>query len=85
MAVQIHKLKILYFSVSYGTYYEDHVMTAQELCGILNSKYGIEAERKSIYSDIETLQVFGVDILQMKGSNSGYYIGQRNFELPELK
>ena len=64
---------------------EDHVMTAQELCGILNSKYGIVAERKSIYSDIETLQAFGVDILQMKGSNSGYYIGQRNFALPELK
>ena len=45
---------------------EDHVMTAQELCGILNSKYGIVAERKSIYSDIETLQAFGVDILHMK-------------------
>lgn len=64
---------------------EDHVMTAQELCGILNSKYGIEEVRKSINSDIDTLQAFGVDILQMKGSNFGYYIGQRNFELPELK
>ncbi|MCB6203820.1 hypothetical protein [Extibacter muris] len=80
MAVQIHKLKILYlFRILMEHTDEDHVMTAQELCGILNSKYGIEAERKSIYSDIETLQAFGVDVLQRKGSNPGYYIGQRNF------
>ncbi len=46
---------------------------------------GISAERKSIYDDIEALCLFGVDIVQLKGKNGGYYIGERDFELPELK
>lgn len=45
----------------------------------------ISAERKSIYDDIEALRLFGVDIVQVKGKNGGYYIGERDFELPELK
>lgn len=45
----------------------------------------ISAERKSIYDDIEALRLFGVDIVQVKGKNGGYYIGGRDFELPELK
>ena len=46
---------------------------------------GISAERKSIYDDIEALRLFGVDVVQLKGKNGGYYIGERDFELPELK
>lgn len=46
---------------------------------------GISAERKSIYDDIESLRLFGFDIVQLKGKNGGYYIGARDFELPELK
>ena len=39
MAVQIHKLKIIYlFRILMEHTDEDHVMTAQELCGILNSQ-----------------------------------------------
>ncbi len=49
------------------------------------AKNGINAERKSIYDDIEALRLFGFDILQIKGKNGGYYIGERDFELPELK
>ncbi len=45
------------------------------------SKLGIKAERKSIYSDIETLMQFGIDII----NENGYYIGSRDFELAELK
>ena len=63
---------------------ENHIMSATELCNALK-EYGINAERKSIYTDIEALQDFGVDIVQKKGSNPGYYIGSREFELAELK
>ncbi len=49
------------------------------------SRNGISAERKSIYDDIESLRLFGFDIIQLKGKNGGYYIGERDFELPELK
>jgi len=34
---------------------------------------------------MEILEKFGLDIQQKKGKNSGYYIGARDFELPELK
>ena len=64
---------------------ENHTMSAQDICNTLESTYGITAERKGIYSDIEALQRVGFDVLQTKGRDSGYYIGERDFELPELK
>jgi len=45
----------------------------------------ISAERKSIYDDLESLRLFGLDINQQRGANGGYYIASREFELPELK
>ena len=48
--------------------------------------YGILAERKSIYSDIERLRQYGLDIIGVQeGKNFYYYIGSRQFELAELK
>lgn len=64
---------------------ENHTMTAQDICSALGSTYGIPAERKGIYSDIEALQQMGIDIVQNKGKASGYYVGSREFELAELK
>jgi hypothetical protein len=46
---------------------------------------GIVAERKSVYDDIETLRLFGLDVVSRKGGASGYFIASRDFELPELK
>lgn len=64
---------------------EEHILNASDLCRILKSEYGIHADRKTIYSEIDTLCRFGLDILQRKGKAPGYYVGSRNFELPELK
>ena len=44
---------------------------------------GISAERKSLYDDFETLRLQGFDIQNRK--RSGYFMGERLFELPELK
>jgi len=63
---------------------EDHPVGAQELIDMLARK-GIDCERKAIYSDIRVLQDYGLDILNRRGKNGGYYIASRNFELPELK
>ena len=85
MAVQVQKLKILYLmQILLEQTNEKHMMTAQELCNALDV-YGISAERKGIYNDIDTLKEFGIDIVQLKGTNPGYYVGNRQFELPELK
>lgn len=53
--------------------------------GYLKS-HDITAERKTIYSDIDALRDFGLDIIQVsEGNNHGYYVARRDFELPELK
>lgn len=63
---------------------ERHPMNMQQIIEELSS-YDIKAERKSIYSDIEQLNRFGMDIVFRKEQPSGYYVASREFELPELK
>lgn len=49
------------------------------------ARYGIAAERKSLYGDIDGLRGFGLDIEYRKAQDGGYYIADREFQLPELK
>ena len=64
---------------------EQHPVTVQQIISDLCSK-GIPAERKSVYDDIEDLRRFGLDIISVRHGNfHGYYVGSREFELPELK
>lgn len=80
------KLKQLYLLKILSEYTdENHAMTTRELIERL-AQYGVNAERKSIYSDIEALNTMGFDILNDKSrEHYGYYMASRNFELPELK
>lgn len=80
------KLKLLYLIKIFSEKTdEDHCLTAQELITEL-AAYGISAERKSIYDDIECLITFGYDIVNVKArKGGGYYLASREFELPELK
>lgn len=63
---------------------EEHGMTLAELSEALRA-YGVEAERKTLYDDLETLRVFGLDIEAKKDKTVRYYVANRDFELPELK
>ena len=63
---------------------EDHPLTVKELIDELE-RWDIQAERKSIYDDLEQLRQFGLDVQSRKGKTPGWYIGERTFELPELK
>ena len=47
--------------------------------------YGITANRKTLYDDLEALRTFGLDLIAVKGRGTGYYVASRDFELPELK
>ena len=60
---------------------ENHPIPMPEILAALEAR-GISAERKSVYDDLEVLRDFGLDIIKLPG---GYCIGQREFELPELK
>ena len=80
------KLKLLYLSKIMKEKTDDtHYLTMPQIIAELNS-YGIEASRKSIYTDIEALNTFGIDILKERiGSQTYYHCGNREFEIAELK
>lgn len=63
---------------------ENHGMTINELIEELD-KYGITAERKSLYNDLEILQTFGLDVCSHKSKTVKYFIGSRDFQISELK
>lgn len=80
------KLKIFYIlDYLQRNSHQDHPVRASELIDMLQRDYNISCERKTVYSDIQALQDYGVDIESIPGKNGGYYIASRNFELPELK
>lgn len=79
------KLKLLYLMKILFERTDVQVpMTIAEIVESL-AGYDIKAERKSLYSDMELLRQFGVDIEMQRGKTVGYYIAERQFELPELK
>ncbi|MBR3473715.1 MAG: WYL domain-containing protein [Oscillospiraceae bacterium] len=63
---------------------EQHPVTMQQMIEEL-ARWDISAERKSLYDDLEALRSFGADVVAQRGRAPGYYLGNRDFELPELK
>ena len=79
------KLKILYiWDYLQKNSHESKPVRANELIEML-AKKEIRCDRKTVYSDIATLQEFGIDIISNPGKNGGYYIASRNFQISELK
>lgn len=77
------KLKILYiYKLLLEKSDEDNPVGTKEIIDYLGL-HGISAERKAIYDNIESLCVFGADIIS--AGRKGWYIGSRDFELAELK
>ena len=79
------KLKLLYLA----KYLEEetdqeHPAGMPELLAYLTAN-GISAERKSVYDDLRLLESFGIDVETVKGRQFGYYLGERTFQLPEVK
>ena len=64
---------------------ENHPLSVQQLIEKL-AVYHIQAERKALYHDFDDLQEIGMDIVRVhEGRSYRYFLGSRNFELPELK
>ena len=80
------KLKLLYLiKMLRENTDENHPMSTPDIIKYLENQ-GIHAERKSIYNDMECLADFGYDVVQVQSRLGGvYYLGSREFELPELK
>ncbi|MFZ5974673.1 MAG: helix-turn-helix transcriptional regulator [Bacillota bacterium] len=78
------KLKLLYLMKILEQTDEENTLTVPQMIEKL-SGYGICAERKSIYDDIDILRRIGMDIVSRKTRTHNYFVGSRLFELPELK
>ncbi len=79
------KLKILYLmKILMEETDEQHPLTIKALVSKLG-QYNIRSERKSLYSDIENLRLFGIDIEKINTPICAYYVASRSFEMPELK
>ena len=64
---------------------EHHGLTRKEI-EVELSRYDIEVSRQTFAEDLELLREFGVDIMTDRiGSKTIYYVGEREFALPELK
>jgi len=82
-ASQKGKLLVLYRFLLRETD-EEHPATVQEMIEEL-ARWGIAAERKSIYRDMEALRGLGLDVQCRKGRSTGWFVGERDFEPAELK
>ena len=80
------KLKLMYLAkILQEKTDEDHGLTMPELIEEL-ARYDVKAERKSIYDDVEALQLLGLDVdKRTEGNRTEYYLASRDFELAELK
>ncbi len=80
------KLKLIYLmKILLERTDETHGITMPEMIEALAS-YGVSAERKSLYNDLENLRVYGLDVIGIQEDRTySYHIGNRQFELAELK
>lgn len=64
---------------------DEHMITMPEIRSALEA-YGVTADRKSLYDDMEALRVLGIDVIGEKvGKNYYYHVGKKQFEIAELK
>lgn len=63
---------------------EKNKLSTNDLMDML-ARNDISADRKTLYGDLEKLENWGMDIIYSKEKPAGYYVGSRNFELPEVK
>ena len=82
MRNETQKVKLLYIAqILYEETDEQNILTGDDIVKRLREK-GIACERKSVYSDLDVLAEFGMDIIR---GRRGAYLASRTFEVPELK
>lgn len=63
---------------------EQHPLSTSQILDYLEAQ-GISANRRTIPGDIEALIEYGIDVVEVKSTQNLYFIGERHFQLPELK
>ena len=80
------KLKLYYlYRILHEKTDDDHALTMPEIQESLEG-FGITADRKSLYDDMDALRTIGFDVIGEKvGRGFYYHLGEKEFEIAELK
>ena len=78
------KLKLIYLSrILQERTDRQHGLTLSEISAALR-EYGISAERKSLYDDMEALRLCGMKIETVRDTHVRYYLESHTFDFAEL-
>lgn len=78
------KLKLIYTLDILKRYSdEENPLNAVDILEKL-AELGIKAERKAVYDDIAALEQYGCDVIKTSTPKTGWFIGSREFEVPEI-
>ena len=62
---------------------ENHILSMSEIISKINARYGLNPDRRTIYSAFETLIELGYDVSLYKDNGKGYYLLDRLIEPSE--
>lgn len=83
--MQTQKVNMFYLLELLTDYSDaEHILTANELIGLLSQRYGVSVERRALYGYINALIYLGYDISDFEDNGKGYYIRQRIFSESEV-
>lgn len=63
---------------------ENHPISQSKLRDLLNNQYGLDIDRRTIYSNVELLNQFDYEISCPNDNGKGYYLLSREFELAQV-
>ncbi len=79
------KLKLYYLSqIMTKKTDADHWLSLPQIQELLK-EYNVDADRKTLYDDLETLSVLGIDVVGDRiGHNYKYHVVRKHFDIKEL-
>lgn len=63
---------------------EDHPLSAMQIQQYLKEEFGVEIERRTIYSNLDLLRTYEYEINTYQENHQGYYLMNRMFEESEI-
>ena len=79
------QLMILYLRQMLLDTDENHTLNASQIGEKMREQHNLSCSRSAIYDEIKRLVQYGMKIKKNGGPGNGYYVEERDFDLPELK
>lgn len=81
-----HQLRLLYlYQILLRHSDVDHPLSTKDLISLMESEHQIKLHRTTIPKYIELLNAGGIEVMEIRSRDKKYYLGDRLFELPEIR